>query len=117
MSKVNRTKYDPSLRVKVVTEYLQGASAKELYAKYGIKQRTIYEWSKKAKKGVLVSSSDKQGIDFLNSNVSYDNDDCINYNQGNDTEVGLRKQVKELETKIEALEYVFKEFIQTNRKI
>lgn len=115
MRKSTRTKYDPSLRVKVVTEYLQGASAKELYAKYGIKQRTIYEWSKKAKKGVLVSSSDKMGIDFLNSNVTNDNEDC-NYNQGTDIEDILRTQVRTLETKVEALEYVFREFLQTQRR-
>lgn len=112
MNKSIRAKYDPSLRVKVVAEYLQGASAKELCAKYGIKQRTIYEWSKKAKKGILVSSSDKKGIDFLKSIVEDDNKDYV-YNK--DNEQSLEKKIESLESKIESLEYIFKELVKVQK--
>lgn len=55
-----RNKYGTSFKTMVITEYFQGASAKELEKKYGVKERTIYSWSKEAreKDNIFVAPKD-----------------------------------------------------------
>lgn len=54
MSK-SRKKYNTSFKAMVTKEYFEGASAKELEAKYGVKERTIYSWSKNARNNFIFT--------------------------------------------------------------
>lgn len=70
---MSREKYGALFKKQVMKEYFEGASAKELSAKYGVKQRTIYFWSKKARSNSLVSENEEKGINYLQSIVGIDN--------------------------------------------
>lgn len=70
---MGREKYGALVKKQVMKEYFEGASAKELSAKYGVKQRTIYLWSKKARSNDLVSENEEKGINYLQSIVGIDN--------------------------------------------
>lgn len=68
-----RGKYGALLKKQVMKEYFEGLSAKEISAKYGVKERTVYSWSRKAKDNDLVSEREEEGIKFLLDNVATDN--------------------------------------------
>lgn len=66
--KNNRVKYDPSLKSLIVEEYMRGSSAKEISQKYGVKQRTIYDWCSRARNGELLNDLERKNVNFLESN-------------------------------------------------
>ena len=51
----SKVKYDSSFKTRIMSEFFRGASAKDLSEKYGVKERTIYSWSKRARERITVT--------------------------------------------------------------
>lgn len=99
-----RMKYDPSLKLQILYEYNKGASAKELYIKYGVKERTIYDWNRKAKNGSMINKTKDQISNMEKSAMksSESGYDCLNdkinrlNNKVNTLVDNLEKALKEI---------------------
>lgn len=94
-----RAKYDPSLKTIIVEEYMRGCSAKEISEKYGVKQRTIYDWCRRARKGKLLSNLESESVNFLSSSP-------VNLN--NQDEKVFKEKVENLEKRVLELEEIIK---------
>ena len=95
----SRAKYDPSLKTTIVKEYMRGCSAKEISQKYGVKQRTIYDWCRKARKGKLLSDLESESVNFLTSSPD---------NSNNQDNKDFENKVESLERRIIELEKIIK---------
>lgn len=61
-----RNRYPHSLKIEIVTEFMNGATANELNKKYGVKQRTIYSWAQAARQDLLGNLKENDAIgEFL----------------------------------------------------
>ena len=94
-----RAKYDPSLKTIIVQEYMRGCSAKEISQKYGVKQRTIYDWCRKARNGKLLSDLESESVNFLTSSSA---------NLDNQDDKDFKIKVENLEKRIIELEEIIK---------
>jgi transposase-like protein len=99
MSAKSRTKHEPAVKIQAVKEYFQGASAKEIYAKYGVKERTVYAWGRQAREGELLGVNGKKNLDFLKSEVVKEGIDGID---------NPEEKLKALEVRLQRIERLLK---------
>lgn len=92
-----RKKYTTAFKLMIVDEFLGGATAKELFAKYGVKQRTVYHWVSSARKDSISNDTRNtklqefiRGEDVKSTKIK-NMEDQIRY---------LIKEVKEIKEKI-----------------
>lgn len=123
MSAAKREKYTANFKAKVIEEFFNGATARELEKKYGVKTRIIYDWSR-----VVRSYENNKGKSSLSSSpincelkkifaksVKIDNDvykDTIDNLSNKD----LKKMVHELEKNVKNLEAIINNMTKEEKK-
>lgn len=123
MSAAKREKYTASFKAKVIEEFFNGTTAKELEKKYGVKARIIYDWSRvvrsyennKSKSSLSNSPINCELKKIFTKSVKIDNDvykDTIDNLSNKD----LKKMVQALEKNVKTLEAIINNMTKEEEK-